>query len=122
MQAKFIDGTTLYRQHYFELPLDYQAKDGQQIQVFARETELTLCEVEIFGRKNSIWEAWAAWSACSGVCHFGLKERTREFSWDVECEGEWHQSSWCNLGPGPDHSNLVNSDTLARAKIKHYKL
>ncbi|CAH6784322.1 Proline iminopeptidase [Vibrio chagasii] len=37
MQAKFIDGTTLYRQHYFELPLDYQAKDGQQIQVFARE-------------------------------------------------------------------------------------
>ncbi|MGR5356082.1 alpha/beta fold hydrolase [Vibrio chagasii] len=37
MQAKFIDGTTLYRQHYFELPLDYQAKGGQQIQVFARE-------------------------------------------------------------------------------------
>lgn len=37
MQAKFIDGTTLYRQHYFELPLDYQVKDGQQIQVFARE-------------------------------------------------------------------------------------
>ncbi|MEC7941468.1 MAG: alpha/beta fold hydrolase [Pseudomonadota bacterium] len=37
MQAKFIDGTTLYRQHYFELPIDYQAKDGQQIQVFARE-------------------------------------------------------------------------------------
>ncbi len=37
MQAKFIDGTILYRQHYFELPLDYQAKDGQQIQVFARE-------------------------------------------------------------------------------------
>ena len=37
MQAKFIDGTTLYRQHYFELPLDYQAKDGEQIQVFARE-------------------------------------------------------------------------------------
>ncbi|CAH7173019.1 Proline iminopeptidase [Vibrio chagasii] len=37
MQAKFIDGTTLYRQHYFELPLNYQAKDGQQIQVFARE-------------------------------------------------------------------------------------
>nr|WP_216610934.1 alpha/beta fold hydrolase [Vibrio sp. 070316B] len=27
----------MYRQHYFELPLDYQAKDGQQIQVFARE-------------------------------------------------------------------------------------
>lgn len=37
MQANFIDGTTLYRQHSFELPLDYQAKDGQQIQVFARE-------------------------------------------------------------------------------------
>ncbi|WP_299694709.1 alpha/beta fold hydrolase [uncultured Vibrio sp.] len=37
MQANFIDGTILYRQHYFELPLDYQAKDGQQIQVFARE-------------------------------------------------------------------------------------
>jgi len=37
VQAKFIDGTTLYRQHYFELPLDYQAKGGQQIQVFARE-------------------------------------------------------------------------------------
>ncbi len=37
MQAKFIDGTILYRQHYFELPLDYQAKEGQQIQVFARE-------------------------------------------------------------------------------------
>jgi len=37
VQAKFIDGTTLYRQHYFELPLDYKAKDGQQIQVFARE-------------------------------------------------------------------------------------
>lgn len=37
MQAKFIDGTTLYRQHYFELPLDYQVRDGQQIQVFARE-------------------------------------------------------------------------------------
>ncbi len=37
MQAKFIDGTILYRQHYFELPLDYQAKDRQQIQVFARE-------------------------------------------------------------------------------------
>lgn len=37
MQAKFIDGTTLYRQHYFELPLDYKAKGGQQIQVFARE-------------------------------------------------------------------------------------
>nr|WP_216605524.1 alpha/beta fold hydrolase [Vibrio crassostreae] len=27
----------MYRQHSFELPLDYQAKDGQQIQVFARE-------------------------------------------------------------------------------------
>nr|WP_275665959.1 MULTISPECIES: alpha/beta fold hydrolase [unclassified Vibrio] len=27
----------MYRQHYFELPLDYQAKAGQQIQVFARE-------------------------------------------------------------------------------------
>ncbi|CAK2005732.1 alpha/beta fold hydrolase [Vibrio crassostreae] len=37
MQANFINGTTLYRQHSFELPLDYQAKDGQQIQVFARE-------------------------------------------------------------------------------------
>lgn len=37
MQAQFIDGTTLYRQHNFQLPLDYQNPQGQQIQVFARE-------------------------------------------------------------------------------------
>lgn len=37
MQAQFIDGTTLYRQHSFQLPLNYQNPQGEQIQVFARE-------------------------------------------------------------------------------------
>ncbi|MGF1694292.1 alpha/beta hydrolase [Vibrio lamellibrachiae] len=37
MQKSFIDGSTLYRQHNFQLPLNYQDDDGEQIQVFARE-------------------------------------------------------------------------------------
>lgn len=37
MQTSFIDGTTRYRQHYFQLPLDHNQPDGQQINVFARE-------------------------------------------------------------------------------------
>ena len=58
----------------------FPTSDTVKVQVFAQETELTLCEVEIFGRKNSIWEKWSEWSSCSGSCHFGLKERTRECS------------------------------------------
>ncbi|PSW20561.1 alpha/beta hydrolase [Photobacterium sanctipauli] len=37
MQTTFIDGDILYRQHQFELPLDYSNPQGKQIQVFARE-------------------------------------------------------------------------------------
>jgi len=37
LQTSFIDGTTLYRQHNFQLPLDHTQPDGQQITVFARE-------------------------------------------------------------------------------------
>ncbi|MGV2986525.1 alpha/beta fold hydrolase [Vibrio sp. E150_011] len=37
MQTSFIDGTTLYRQHNFTLPLNYQHTDGEHIRVFARE-------------------------------------------------------------------------------------
>ncbi|MFC1235927.1 alpha/beta fold hydrolase [Vibrio sp. F74] len=37
MQKRFIDGSTLYRQHRFTLPLNYQDDEGEQIQVFARE-------------------------------------------------------------------------------------
>ncbi|MGF1709665.1 alpha/beta hydrolase [Vibrio kagoshimensis] len=37
MQTSFIDGTTLYRQHNFQLPLNYEDQQGQHIQVFARE-------------------------------------------------------------------------------------
>ncbi|NOH98862.1 alpha/beta fold hydrolase [Vibrio sp. 99-70-13A1] len=37
MQKSFIDGTTLYRQHNFQLPLNYEDQEGQHIQVFARE-------------------------------------------------------------------------------------
>jgi pimeloyl-ACP methyl ester carboxylesterase len=37
MQAQFIDNNVLYSQHNFQLPLDYQQVDNQQIQVFARE-------------------------------------------------------------------------------------
>ena len=37
MQTSFIDGTTLYRQHHFQLPLDHSHSDGQKIAVFARE-------------------------------------------------------------------------------------
>ena len=37
MQAQFIDNNILYRQHKFQLPLDYQQTEQQEIQVFARE-------------------------------------------------------------------------------------
>ncbi|MCK6265061.1 alpha/beta hydrolase [Vibrio sp. ZSDE26] len=37
MHKHFIDGTTLYRQHYFDVPLNYNDQKGTQIQVFARE-------------------------------------------------------------------------------------
>jgi len=37
MQAQFIDNNVLYRQHHFQLPLDYQQSEQQKIQVFARE-------------------------------------------------------------------------------------
>ena len=37
MQSSFIDGTTLYRQHTFTLPLNYQNEGSERIQVFARE-------------------------------------------------------------------------------------
>lgn len=37
MQTSFIDGTTLYRQHHFKLPLDHNNPNGQKIAVFARE-------------------------------------------------------------------------------------
>lgn len=37
MQAQFIDNNILYRQHNFQLPLDYQQADQQKIQVCARE-------------------------------------------------------------------------------------
>ncbi|QSV16057.1 alpha/beta fold hydrolase [Photobacterium ganghwense] len=37
MQTSFIDGDLLYRQHTFELPLDYNQPQGRRISVFARE-------------------------------------------------------------------------------------
>ncbi|TEW53642.1 alpha/beta fold hydrolase [Psychromonas sp. RZ22] len=37
MQTSFIDGTTLYRQHNFKLPLDHNKPDAIHITVFARE-------------------------------------------------------------------------------------
>ena len=37
MQIRFIDGTTLYRQHHFQLPLDHTQPNAKQITVFARE-------------------------------------------------------------------------------------
>ncbi|OIQ26572.1 alpha/beta fold hydrolase [uncultured Vibrio sp.] len=37
MQKSFINGTTLYRQHNFSLPLNYQQTEGTAIKVFARE-------------------------------------------------------------------------------------
>lgn len=37
MQTSFIDGDVLYRQHIFEVPLDYSQPDAQTISVFARE-------------------------------------------------------------------------------------
>ncbi|AJR05354.1 alpha/beta hydrolase [Photobacterium gaetbulicola] len=37
MQTSFIDGDVLYRQHTFEVPLDYSQPNAQTISVFARE-------------------------------------------------------------------------------------
>jgi pimeloyl-ACP methyl ester carboxylesterase len=37
VQASFVNHSTLYRQHTFELPLDYENSNGQKIEVFARE-------------------------------------------------------------------------------------
>ncbi|PMJ91438.1 alpha/beta fold hydrolase [Vibrio sp. 10N.261.55.A7] len=37
MEKSFINGTTLYRQHRFSVPLNYQNAQGETIQVFARE-------------------------------------------------------------------------------------
>lgn len=37
MQTSFIDGDLLYRQHTFEVPLDYNQPQAQTISVFARE-------------------------------------------------------------------------------------
>ena len=37
MQTSFIDGDLLYRQHTFEVPLDYSQPQAQTISVFARE-------------------------------------------------------------------------------------
>lgn len=37
MQTTFIDGSLIYRQHQFELPLDYTNPQGAVISVFARE-------------------------------------------------------------------------------------
>lgn len=37
MQTSFIDGTTLYKQHIFTLPVNYQAPEQGSIEVFARE-------------------------------------------------------------------------------------
>ncbi|WP_087024855.1 alpha/beta fold hydrolase [Thaumasiovibrio subtropicus] len=37
MQASFIDGDLIYRQHQFQLPLDYNQSHGAKITVFARE-------------------------------------------------------------------------------------
>ncbi|MDV5170375.1 alpha/beta fold hydrolase [Photobacterium rosenbergii] len=37
MQTSFIDGDLLYRQHTFEVPLDYSLPQAQTISVFARE-------------------------------------------------------------------------------------
>lgn len=37
MQASFIDGSILYRQHRFKLPLNYENSDSPLIDVFARE-------------------------------------------------------------------------------------
>ncbi len=37
MQASFIDGDLLYRQHTFQLPLDYSDSANSTIQIFARE-------------------------------------------------------------------------------------
>ena len=35
---------------------------------------------------------------------------------DVECEGDWHESSWCNLGPCAEHFNLVSSETSGKVQ------
>lgn len=37
MQAQFIDNNVVYRQHSFQLPLDYEQTELQNIKVFARE-------------------------------------------------------------------------------------
>ena len=101
MQASFIDGTTLYRQHNFELPLDHNQPDGQQITVFAREL------VELAKDKQDL--PWLVYF--QGGPGFQSPRASGESGWLKRLLQEYRVLLLDQRGTG--HSSQINQDTLA---------
>jgi len=97
----FIDGTTLYRQHHFQLPLDHTAPDGQQITVFAREL------VDVAKDKQSL--PWLIYF--QGGPGFQSPRASGESGWLTRALQEYRVLLLDQRGTG--NSSPINHHTLA---------
>ena len=101
MQTSFIDGTTLYRQHNFQLPLDHHQPDGQQIAVFAREL-VTLAK----DKQDLPWLVFF-----QGGPGFQSPRASGESGWLKRLLQDYRVLLLDQRGTG--HSSVINQDTLA---------
>ena len=101
MQTSFIDGRTLYRQHNFQLPLDHNAPDGQQITVFAREL------VDLGKDKQDL--PWLVYF--QGGPGFQSPRASGESGWLKRLLQAYRVLLLDQRGTG--HSSVINQDTLA---------
>lgn len=101
MQTSFIDGKTLYRQHSFDLPLNYNEPEKATIQVFAREV------VDL--AKDSQELPWLVYF--QGGPGFPSPRVSGESGWLKRALQEYRVLLLDQRGTG--NSSVVNKDTLA---------
>ncbi|TEW48287.1 alpha/beta fold hydrolase [Psychromonas algicola] len=101
MQTPFIDGTTLYRQHHFQLPLDYKKPDAKQISVFAREL-VTLAK----DKQDLPWLVFF-----QGGPGFQSPRASGESGWLKRLLQDYRVLLLDQRGTG--HSSPINQETLA---------
>jgi len=102
LQTSFIDGTTLYRQHNFQLPLDHNQPDGEQITVFARE----LVDLAKDKQQDLPWLVYL-----QGGPGFQSPRASGEAGWLKRALQDYRVLLLDQRGTG--HSSPINHNTLA---------
>jgi len=101
LQTHFIDGNTLYRQHYFQLPLNHTQATAKQITVFAREL------VDLAKDKQNL--PWLVFF--QGGPGFQSPRASGESGWLKRLLQDYRVLLLDQRGTG--HSSPINQETLA---------